>query len=248
MGIAEDQLEQSHLMAILRALAFHTGFFLGTAVLAIAGLPTLLAPPRWARWMGSIWGRFVLTWARLTTGITYRIEGTLPTSPVIFACKHQSAFETYLFPMICPNALFVLKQELLRVPLVGWYLNRSGQIAIDRKAGASAIRKLLVEARSRVRDGHSLTIFPEGTRVAPGASVPLQPGVRALYGSLGLPVVPVSLNSGVYWPRNSFLRRPGCVRVIIHPPIPPGLSRSDFEKALEETMLKPVQPAEEGMS
>ncbi len=232
-------------MKAIRALAFHTGFFLGTALLAIAGLPTLLGPPSWAQWMGSTWGRFVLMWARLTVGITYRIEGTLPSTPAIIACKHQSAFETYLFPTILPNAVFVLKQELLRAPLVGWYLTRSGQIAIDRSAGASAVRKLLAEARNRVQDGHSLIIFPEGTRVAPGANAPLQPGVRALYGTLGLPVVPISLNSGLYWPRNSFLRRPGCVRIVVHPPIPAGLSRQDFDQALKSTMLQPVDRAEE---
>jgi 1-acyl-sn-glycerol-3-phosphate acyltransferase len=232
-------------MAILRALVFHLGFFLGTAVLAIAGLPTLLGPPRWARWMGGVWGRFVLTWARWTVGITYRIEGELPPGPIVIASKHQSAFETYLFPTIRPDGLFVLKQELLRAPLVGWYLSRSGQIALDRKAGSAAVRKLLTQARERVRSGHSLIIFPEGTRVAPGKSVPLQPGVRALYSALDLPVVPVSLNSGLYWPRNSFLRRPGCVRVVIHPPIPSGLPRAAFEQALASAMLQPVERAEE---
>ena len=107
------------------------------------------------------------------------------------------------------------------------------------------MRRLLIQARDRVARGHSLIIFPEGTRVAPGKSVPLQPGVRALYGALGLPVVPVSLNSGLYWPRNSFLRQPGCVRVVIHPPIPSGLPRAAFEQALASAMLQPVYRADE---
>jgi 1-acyl-sn-glycerol-3-phosphate acyltransferase len=233
-------------MAILRALAFHTGFFLGTALLAIAGLPSLLGPPRWARWMGSVWGRFVLAWARWTVGITYRIEGRFPPGPIIIAAKHQSAFETYLFPILLPDAVFVLKQELLRAPLVGWYLRRSGQIALDRKAGAAAVRKLLSQARQRVENGRSLIIFPEGTRVAPGTVAPLQPGVRALYNALDIPIVPVSLDSGHYWPRNSFLRRSGCVRLVIHPPIPRGLTRPAFEQALTAAIIEPTKRAKEG--
>ncbi len=217
---------------ILRSLAFHSGFFIGTALIGLCGLPALLGPTSWARGVGTLWSGFVLTWARWTVGITYRLEGALAPGPIIIAAKHQSAFETYLFPVIRPDAVFVLKQELLRVPLVGWYLARSGQIALDRRGGANAMRKLLRQARDRLDAGQTLVIFPEGTRVAPGRSVALQPGVSALYRSTRAPVVPVSVDSGAYWPRNSFLRRPGCVRVIVHPALPAGLTRMEFEGRL----------------
>jgi len=223
---------------LLRSLAYHAGFVLLTLAIGLAGLPALAGPPAWPRAVGSFWSRLVLAWSRLAVGITWRIEGDLPPGPIVIAAKHQSAFETFLFPVIRPDAVFVLKRELLRVPLVGWYLARSGQIAVDRQAGAAAMRRMLAAARERLGRGLSLIIFPEGTRVAPGQSVPLHPGVRALYNGLEVPVVPVTLDSGHYWPRNAFLRRPGCVRIVIRPALPPGLNRRDFEAALAEALAE----------
>lgn len=226
------------MIVLLRSLAFQLGFVLVTVVIGIGGLPALAGPQAWARAAGTFWGRCVLVWARWTVGITWRVEGEFPPGPVIIASKHQSAFETFLYPTLCPDSVFVLKRELLWVPLVGWYLKRSGQIAVDRQGGGSAMRRMLAAARKQVEAGLSLIIFPEGTRVAPGRSAPLQPGVRALYSTLKLPVVPVSLDSGHYWPRNSFLRRSGCIRIVIQPPIPPGLDRAAFDAALQSALAK----------
>ena len=234
------------MILVFRSLAFHAGFIVGTVLFGLVGLPALAGPPSWSRAVGTFWSRFVLSWARWTAGITWRIEGELPPGPVIIAAKHQSAFETYLFPTICPDAVFVLKRELLRVPLVGWYLARSGQIAIDRQAGAKAMRQMLTAARERVTTGLSLIIFPEGTRVAPGQTRPLHPGVRALYNTLDVPVVPVTLDSGYYWGRNSFFRRPGCIRIAIRPPIPAGLNRAGFDAALQAALAELPPPQREG--
>lgn len=217
---------------VLRSLAYHFGFYFGTFCLAILGLPAMAGPPAWSRWMGTVWGRFVIGWARLTVGIRYRLVGAFPPGPIIIAAKHQSAFETFLLPAHLPDALFVLKRELLRAPVVGWYLRRAGQIALDRSGGGSAMRQLLQEAEGIVSQGLSLIIFPEGTRVAAGETAEIQPGVTALYRRLGVPVVPVSLDSGQYWPRKSFLRRPGTITVRVHAPIEPGLGRPAFEAAL----------------
>lgn len=234
------------MILVLRSLSFHAGYVLGTLLIGIGGLPALAGPPSWPRAVGTFWSRFVLRWARWTVGITWRIEGALPPGPVVIASKHQSAFETYLFPDIRPDAVFVLKRELLWVPFVGWYLARSGQIAVDRQAGARAMRQMLAAARQRVAAGLSLIIFPEGTRVAPGRIVPLHSGVRALYGGLNVPVVPVTLDSGHYWPRNSFLRRPGCIRIVIRPPIPAGLNRAAFDAALQAALTELPAPQGEG--
>ena len=230
------------MILVLRSLAFHAGFFLGIVLFGLGGLPALAGPPSWSRAVGRFWSHFVLLWARWTVRITWRIEGDLPPGPVVIASKHQSAFETFLFPTIRPDAVFVLKRELLRSPLVGWYLARSGQIAIDRQAGAKAMRQMLAAARERVASGLSLIIFPEGTRVAPGQTVPLHPGVRALYNALDVPVVPVALDSGRYWARNSFLRRPGCIRIAIRPPIPAGLNRPGFDAALQAALAELPSP------
>ena len=176
---------------------------------------------------------------RVIVGMDYRLEGALPPGPVLIAAKHQSAFETFLFPAIRPDVVFVIKRELLRAPVVGWYLSRAGQIAIDRTANAAALRQMLSEAKARVDDGLTLIIFPEGTRVAAGESAPVRPGVSALYSQLGLPVVPVSLDSGLYWPRKSFLRKAGTVRICIGAPIAPGLKRREFERVLGEALVLP---------
>lgn len=227
-------------MQSVRSFLFHVCFFSVTAVMAIAGLPLLLGPRRWSRIMGTAWSTVVLWLNRVIVGLNFQLEGEFPPGPVLIAAKHQSAFETYLFPALRTDAVFVIKQELLRAPLVGWYLTRAGQIAIDRSAGTAALRQMLDEARERIGQGLTLVVFPEGTRVAVGETVPLQPGVAALYTKLGMPVVPVTLDSGLYWPRKSFLRRAGTIRVKFGAPIEPGMSRRDFQQRLETALAEPV--------
>lgn len=227
-------------MLAIRSFCYHLCFFAATAVLAVVGLPLLAGPRRWSRGMGTAWGRTVLWLNRVIIGLDYRIEGELPPGPVLIAAKHQSAFETFLFPALGGGAVFVLKQELLRVPLVGWYLTRAGQIAIDRAANAAALRQMLAAAKERVGEGLSLIIFPEGTRVAYGQSAPILPGVSALYLHLGLPAVPVTLDSGLYWPRKSFLRRPGTINIRFGTPIEAGLKRREFEERLAAALAQPA--------
>lgn len=231
-------------MLAVRSLCYHACFFCLTLVMAIGGLPLLAGPGRWSRWIGTAWSRSVLWLSRVIVGLNYRVEGELPEGPVLIAAKHQSAFETFLLPAIRPDAVFVIKQELLRLPLVGWYLSRAGQIAIDRSANTAALRKMLAQAKERVGEGLSVVIFPEGTRVAVGASAPIRPGVSALYSQLGLPVVPMTLDSGKYWARNSFLRRPGTIHVHFGAPIMPGLKRRDFELQLGEAINQPLATSE----
>jgi 1-acyl-sn-glycerol-3-phosphate acyltransferase len=234
-------------MLVLRSALFHVAFYLVTAVVAIGALPLLAGPPRWARAVGSVWSRIVLWLTQHIVGLSYAIEGSLPAGPVVIAAKHQSAFETYLFPALRPETIFVIKRELLRAPLVGLYLSRAGQIAIDRTASASAIRYMVGVAKERLAEGLSIVIFPEGTRVAVGATAPILPGVSALYGQLRLGVVPVTLDSGLYWPRLSFIRRPGTIRVRVGETIPPGLNRRAFEEALRAALQVPLdRPARIG--
>jgi 1-acyl-sn-glycerol-3-phosphate acyltransferase len=219
-------------MLVVRSLCYHAAFFAMTAALALAGLPLLAGPRRWSRWLGAVWSRAVLWLAATIVGLRFTVDGILPAGPVLIAAKHQSAFETFLFPALRPGSVFVIKRELLRLPFVGWYLARAGQIAIDRTAGPAALRRMLTVARERQVEGLTLVIFPEGTRVAPGVSAAIKPGVLALYGQLNLPVVPVTLDSGRYWPRASFLRRPGTIQVRFGSPIPPGLARRVFQQRL----------------
>jgi 1-acyl-sn-glycerol-3-phosphate acyltransferase len=220
----------------LRSFAFNAGWYLGSVLIALAGAPLLLAPRRmvvaWAR----LWISFVLWWLRLTCGLTHRVVGleNLPAGPAIIACKHQSSWETLAFTLLFRDIAIVLKRELLFIPVVGWAMARAGNIAVARGDGAAALRGLVRQAKATIAEGRSIVIFPEGTRVAPGDQRPYQVGTAALYRQLGVPVVPVALNSGLFWGRRQWVKRPGVITLEILPPIAPGLSREAFMKALRD--------------
>jgi 1-acyl-sn-glycerol-3-phosphate acyltransferase len=220
----------------LRSLAFNVGWYLGSAIIAIVGAPLLLAPRRWVVAWARLWIAFVLWWLRVTVGISHRVVGreNLPAGPAIIACKHQSSWETMAFTGLFDDIAIVLKRELLFIPVVGWAMARAGNIAVARGNGASALRGLVKQAKAAIAEGQSIVIFPEGTRVAPGEQKPYQVGTAALYRQLGVPVVPMALNSGLFWGRRKFVKRPGTITLEILPPIPPGLSREVFMEALRE--------------
>ena len=198
----------------LRSLAFNVGWYLGTAIIAIVGSPILLMPRRYVVAWSLFWIDFCLWWLRLTCRLTHRVGGleNLPAGPVIFACKHQSSWETLAFSRLFPNSAIVLKRELLFIPIVGWAMARVGNIAVERGDGAAALRGLVRQAKAAIADGRSILIFPEGTRTPVGSQRPYQVGTAALYRQLGVPVVPVALNSGVFWGRRQFDQMAGCHR------------------------------------
>jgi 1-acyl-sn-glycerol-3-phosphate acyltransferase len=220
----------------LRSLAFNAGWYLGTTVIAIVGLPLLLAPRRWVIAWARLWIVFVLWWLRVTVGLTHRVVGreNLPAGPAILACKHQSSWETISFTLLFDDIAIVMKRELLFIPVVGWAMARAGNIAVARGDGTSALRGLVKQARAAIAEGRSIVIFPEGTRVAPGDRRPYQVGTAALYRQLGVPVVPMALNSGLFWGRRQWIKRPGVLTLEILPPIPPGLSREAFMQTLQD--------------
>jgi 1-acyl-sn-glycerol-3-phosphate acyltransferase len=225
-------------MTWLRSLAFNLGFWIWTAGLGVAALPALALPPRVAGGVGRLWARGILAWLRWTVGLRYRVEGSrhLPRQPAIVASKHQSAWDTLVFAILLDNPAYVHKKELTAVPLVGWFMARSGSIPVDRGGGAGALRTMLQAAERRVAEGRSIVIFPEGTRTAPGVSQPYHPGVAALYRKLALPVVPVGLDSGLFWSRRSFVKRPGTITLRVQPAIPPGLDRERFMARLRTSI------------
>ncbi|MGE5149321.1 MAG: lysophospholipid acyltransferase family protein [Rhodospirillaceae bacterium] len=220
----------------LRSLAFNVGWYLGTAAIAIVGLPLLLAPRRWVIAWARLWIVFVLWWLRVTVGLTHRVVGreNLPAGPAILASKHQSSWETLSFTLLFDDIAIVLKRELLFIPVVGWAMARVGNIAVTRGDGAVALRGLVKQAKAAIAEGRSIVIFPEGTRVSPGEHKPYQVGTAALYRQLGVPVVPIALNSGLFWGRRKWIKRPGVLTLEILPPIPPGLPREAFMQTLQE--------------
>ena len=220
----------------LRSLLFNVGWYVGTAVIAIVGTPILLLPRRYVVAWSLFWIDFCLGWLRLTCRLTHRIGGleNRPSGPVILACKHQSTWETLAFSRLFPNSATVLKRELLFIPVVGWAMARVGNIGVERGDGAKALRSLVRQAKAAIAEGRSILIFPEGTRVAVGAERPYQVGTAALYRQLGVPVVPVALNSGLFWGRRKFIKWPGVIDIEVLPPILPGLGREAFMTILRE--------------
>lgn len=184
-------------------------------------------------------------------GIKYEIRGleNLPKETAILASKHQSTWDTLFFYTLIDDPAYVLKKELLSIPLYGWYLRKCNLIAVDRDARASALKHVIKETNAALESGRTVVIFPEGTRTVPGQKVEYQPGIAAMYKSAARPVVPIALNSGCFWGRRDFLKRPGKIVVEILPPIQPGLKPRDFLGTLatqiEEASERLRQEAEE---
>ena len=214
-------------MLLLRSTAYHIAFLIWTVALGIAGLPLLLGPRRGVMVFGTFWSRGVLVLLRTICGLDYELRGRehLPEGSAIIAMKHQSAWETFATPVLFEDAASVIKRELAWVPFYGWYTMKAGSIAIDRGAGARALKRMVAAAARVKAQGRKITIFPEGTRGAVGETRIYLPGVAALYQFLDLPLVPVALNSGLFWNRRGFLRRPGTVLIEILPAISPGMDR-----------------------
>lgn len=216
-------------MNLLRSALFNLIFFAGSVLAVLVAIPAALMGQK-ALWkVARGWARWHRFCARYLLGIRTRVEGTLPEGAALVASKHQSMFETVEVVVLLDRPAVVLKRELADLPLWGWAAQRYGVIPVDREGGAAALRRMLKAAGAAVKQGRPIVIFPEGTRVRPGEQPPLQPGFAGLYRSLGLPVVPVALDSGRLWPRRSFVKRPGIVTMRFGDPIPPGLPRREIE-------------------
>lgn len=223
----------TRLRGLLRAALFYLLLIGWTLVYGIAAVPFLLAPRSVRLAIARRWNRGVVWMIVHIAGIRYEVRGHVPEAPAILAVKHQSAFETLALPLVLGDPAFVLKRELFWIPLFGWYLESLGNIGIDRGAGPKALRAILGRAERVLKSGRHVVIFPEGTRVAPGKSRPYGPGVAALYSRLSAPVVPVALNSGLYWRRRAFAKTPGTVTIEFLPPVPSGLDREAFMAELK---------------
>lgn len=218
-------------MPVLRSALFLPLLVLWTLLLAPAApVLALMKSPARVRAYARFWARGVLGLLRVVGGLGCREQGqgNRPAGPALYIANHQSAWETIAFAVLVPDVAIVLKEELYRIPVFGWFLRNSPMIAIDRAGGASALKKMLREAREAAGEGRSLLIFPEGTRRGPAERAEFQRGVVMLYKALGLPAVPVAHNAGLYWKGKSFEVKPGTVRVSYLPALPPGLPDAEF--------------------
>ena len=224
-------------MVWVRSLVFNIAFYLSLIVQMIIALPVLFLPRAWGIVVVYNWARSCLWLLKLIVGTDVEIRGreNIPAGNAVIASKHQSLWETFALIPLLTNFAFILKRELQWIPMFGWFSMKFRMIAVKRGDRSRAVSNLLAAVRDAIShaDRH-IVIFPEGTRRPVGAEPRYKTGVAAIYTEVGLPVVPVALNSGLFWPRRKFLRFPGTVTVEILPPIEPGLDTETFLATLEE--------------
>lgn len=223
------------MLAALRSYAF-TAFMVTTIiVMGIACLPALLFGKGPARAIVQFWARMMLGALRLIAGVSYRIEGAerIPQTGALVAANHQSMWETIALYALLPKPVVILKKELMAIPIYGWWARATGNIAVDRKAGAKALRAMRAAARRAIENGEQVTVFPEGTRVAPGTRAPFQPGVAGVYTAVEAPCAPVAHDSGRFWRHPGPRKEPGQITLVFAAPIEPGLDRKAFMAALQ---------------
>ena len=211
----------THRGSLVRGVLFYTGLVVTVIIWAIISLPSFPLPIRWRYWWITRWCDLVGVLLRVFGNIRVNIEGLehRPNTPGVVLAKHQSAWETLnLLPWFYPQT-WVLKRELLRIPLFGWGLGRLDPIAIDRGASREALRQVIEQGERRLAAGRWVVVFPEGTRVRPGEKVRYQQGGALLACRAGVPVTPVAHNAGEHWLRHGWRLRPGVIQVRIGPAI-----------------------------
>jgi 1-acyl-sn-glycerol-3-phosphate acyltransferase len=218
-------------MTALRSFLFMVWFLTVTAILSLIFLPVLILPRGATVWLARVWSRATFFGLKLFAGVDWEIRGAPPTGPVLVAAKHMSMWDTLALYLALDRPAIVLKRSLLYIPFYGWFLWKATAIAIDRSAGAGALRKMSAAAQKVLGQGRPILIFPEGTRKKPHAPPDYKPGVAGLYALSKVPCVPVALNSGVYW--TGFIKKPGTIVLEFLEPIAPGLKRDTFMALLE---------------
>lgn len=219
-------------MLYLRSALFLAWFAAVSVIMNVGSLPLLLMPPRLTMASAKIWAQLMLFGLNWSVGLGIEVRGRVPGAHVLIAAKHFSIWETIALVALLPHPAIILKESLLKIPFFGWYCRKMGMIAIDRSAGANAIRLMHTGAKRALKDGRPILIFPEGTRKQPHAVPDYKSGVAALYLQLRLPCVPVAHNSGLFW-IGGFLRKPGTIVLQFLEPIPPGLPGREFMALLE---------------
>ncbi|MDD2834385.1 MAG: lysophospholipid acyltransferase family protein [Methylotenera sp.] len=227
-------------MLFIRSFMFFLGQVITAPVFTLIALLSLPLNPLTRNVLISGWARSMIWWLRITCNIQYKITGLerLPSTPSIILAKHQSAWETLAFQAIFPTQVYVLKRELLWIPIFGWGLAMSSPIAIDRSAGREALKKLVENGKNRLQKGFWVVIFPEGTRKAPGERGKYHIGGAWLATHTGTQVVPVAHNAGHYWPKNSFIKKPGVIQIHVGDAIQSAGLKADALNAQVEQWIE----------
>jgi 1-acyl-sn-glycerol-3-phosphate acyltransferase len=226
-------------MIILRSVLFNIVFYINLILQMVVMTPFyFLAPRKMAWFVPKNWARSNHWLFRVIVGTTFEIEGleNIPEGGYIFAPKHQSFWDVYALLPWLSDPFFILKRELVWIPLFGWYVLKQRMVPVDRGARGKVMAAVMQRAKDEMNTGRQLIIYPEGTRRPPGAPPEYKYGIARLYRDLTVPVVPVVMHPGLFWPRRKFLRYPGHFKVRILPPIEPGLDPDVFLKTLTDRM------------
>lgn len=223
-------------MSRVRSLLFVVWLYGLTTVVALFALPFLLGPRGASMWVIRTWSRYVLFGLRHVVGLKVEVRGLerAPRTGGLIAAKHLSMLDTVAPFDFLADPAFVLKKQLLAVPVYGWFALRAGMVPVDREAHSKALRELVAAATDRLAKGRQVVIFPEGTRKAPGDEPGYKPGIAALYRELAVDCVPMATNSGLFWPAHGMDWRAGTAVFELLEPIPAGLKRAEFMRTLEE--------------
>jgi len=223
-------------MKSIRSILFVLWFYGTMTIVGVIGMPLVLINPRWGIEVARTWAALSMWGLRLICGVVIRVEGreNIPSGAAIVAGKHHSQLDTIAPFVLLPSVAFVLKKELLAMPVFGFFAGRSGHIPVDREAHAAALKAMLRAARKARDGGRQIMIFPEGTRQRPGDPPDYKIGVAALYRDLGVPCVPLALDTGKVWPQTGYAITPGVTTFKFLEAIPPGLSREAFMATLQE--------------
>lgn len=220
------------------SLIYAALFYLVTVAFLVLGCWLLLAPRSWAMAGLKAHARACIWLLAKVCGTRFEVRGLehLPRGPCLIVAKHQSTWDTFALVPLLNDPAIVLKDELRYIPLYGWFCLKFEMILVKREKAALALKNLIAAARGKIADNRQVLIFPEGSRTTPGAAPDYKPGYIALYENLGVPTVPLALNSGLYWPRRSLRRYPGTIIVEFLAPIPPGLPRREARQRIEHAI------------
>lgn len=224
----------------VRSFIYAIVFYAVTALMMLLGIWLLIGPRSWAMQGLRLHG-LVCTWLlKVICGTHVMIRGreNIPDGSCLIVAKHQSAWDTFALIPLFRDPAIVLKAELTRIPLYGWFCMKFEHILVRRDRAAAALKAMIAEAKTKSEAGREIVIFAEGTRRAPGAEPDYKPGYVALYDALDVPLVPLALNSGLYWPRKSLIRYPGTIIVEILPPVPSGQPRGEVRRKVEAAIEK----------
>jgi len=221
-----------------RSALFNVVFYINLALFLVLGCGFYFTPRKWSIRALQLWARASLFWLRVIAGIRMEVRGieNIKPGPCLVAGKHQSFWETFAILPLLDDPAMVLKKELTYIPFFGWFIYKFRMIPVERSAGTQALRALIEAGDGAIAMGRQVVIMPEGTRRGPDDPPDYKPGAAALYGKLGVECVPFAVNSGVYWPRRKFLRRPGTIVISFLEPIPAGLPRKQFQARLEQAI------------